>query len=196
MIRPSFQSALGISSGDIVRTSYGTGPYEVWSIWGPRMFVNSATHIVIWDVPVISLTLTHVHGGVPRDNSDFFYLNEISRHGNRWLMANCDELFVESAGTRVIQSSLFGSSEDEPVQWPFHSGVDYSSKNLFHCETCGIDFNKVPEWQYDHRCLTCGRQGVRIIMMHRLRQLDGFKVRSSYQRYLGVPDPDPIEVAS
>jgi len=30
--RRIYQTALGIQTGDIVSTSYGTGPYEVWHI--------------------------------------------------------------------------------------------------------------------------------------------------------------------
>ena len=33
-----YKEALGIATGDIVTTSYNSGPYRVESIWGPKPY--------------------------------------------------------------------------------------------------------------------------------------------------------------
>lgn len=96
-MRPQ-QTALGISTGDIVRTSYGTGPYEVRTIIGPEFSAEG--------VPLIHLILT-VPGSSDRGR---YYINDVRRSGDGWLCGRADELYVTPKGGPA-QLPLFGALE-------------------------------------------------------------------------------------
>jgi hypothetical protein len=55
---PTIQGALGIHTGDIIATSYNTGPYIVHQIHGPFTYFTGVGHIAILDHPEVSLTLS------------------------------------------------------------------------------------------------------------------------------------------
>lgn len=157
------QTALGISTGDIVRTSYRTGPYEVWSIWGPKLWYDGSC-VVIMRYPVMSLTLVKPGMTSPKDH-DFYFINNITRIGDRWFMAR-DELFVEHRAP-VGQLDLFGPVESTPEPYPFQAGVDYAVKpgELWQCQGCRRDFHgpKVDRF-VGSRCPDCGRIGKPILI--------------------------------
>jgi hypothetical protein len=81
MSKPPFKTALGISTGDIVSTSYNTGPYEVWDIYP-------------LDRGLISLELIAPGAPRPGRRESHFWLNNIRREGDRWFNAHDDEIFV------------------------------------------------------------------------------------------------------
>lgn len=95
MTRPN-QTALGITTGDIVRTSYRTGPYEVNAIVGPELSAEG--------IPLIHLILT-----VP-DSSDRgrYYINDVRRSGDGWQCGRADELYLTPKGGPT-QLALFGA---------------------------------------------------------------------------------------
>jgi hypothetical protein len=89
------QTALGISTGDIVRTSYGTGPYVVRAIVGPT-FAQDGT-------PLLDLVLS-----VPGERSRYD-INDVIRIGNGWFSrGGADELYVTPMGGPA-QLSLFAA---------------------------------------------------------------------------------------
>jgi hypothetical protein len=81
MSKPPFKTALGISTGDIVSTSYRTGPYEVWDI-----------HPL--DRGLISLELIAPGAPRPHRRESHVWLNTIRRDGDRWFNQHDDEIFV------------------------------------------------------------------------------------------------------
>jgi hypothetical protein len=93
MSRPPFKTALGISTGDIVSTSYNTGPYEVWDIYS-------------LDRGLISLELIAPGAPRPGRRESHFWLNNIRREGDRWFNPRGDEIFVEPSH-RPQQTGLF-----------------------------------------------------------------------------------------
>jgi len=92
------RTALGITTGDIVRTSYGTGPYVVQAIIGPEFSDESVSHIHL------ILTLP--------DSSDRgrYYINDVRRSGDGWACGHADELYVTPMGGPA-QLSLFAGLE-------------------------------------------------------------------------------------
>lgn len=54
---PVYKEALGITVGDIVSTSYSTGPFTVESITGPFTTFTSVGAFTIWPRPVICIRL-------------------------------------------------------------------------------------------------------------------------------------------
>lgn len=144
MNRPPFYTALGISTGDIVTTSYGTGPYEVWRISEPRRFEASFHCIAIWPHPVIGLTVIRTdHVGIVRD-VDLHWINEVRREGDSWFSSGA-EIFVHPANaSKPIQRSIFDLPDidsDDPPSYPFQPGVDYQSRGVWHCQDCGLDYD-------------------------------------------------------
>lgn len=139
MTRPPFKRALGIATGDIVRTSYNTGPYEVWRIYGPEQWCDSVIHISIWPQPIISLGLI-LPGTGSESNPHTYGINEIRREGDRWFTANA-EVFVETAQT-AIQGSLFDPIEERTADpYQFQPDVDYQDPRTWRCRGCNRDFN-------------------------------------------------------
>jgi hypothetical protein len=94
--RPPYVSALGICTGDIITTSYGTGPYEVWDIQEG----TDCIHLVFIDA-----------GVKPRNmDADFRWISNVRRVGDRWFFrGGRDELFVEHRVVDGAQMSLFGA---------------------------------------------------------------------------------------
>lgn len=137
-LQRAWQSALGITVGDLVRTSYHTGPYEVWRIWGPLWWETnySGKLLYLWQSPVISLTCVRP-GSTPGSREDFSYLNTIYRIGDRWLTAGCDEIIVQPCGLPG-QATL--AAPPWPTSWetPYRreAGVDYADRDrVFTCWT-------------------------------------------------------------
>ncbi len=156
---PTYASALGISVGDVIHTSYGTGPEEVRQVHGPSYFQQGFAGVLIvrtW--PVISVGFSGDAG-----------ISSIRQDGTRWFTDSNDEIFV--AKNKVHQPSqlpMFTLSAS-PDPYPFKPGVDYTH-NVWQCRRCG-DFNALPD---DERlrmrwhCPLCGKKHVvdfKIILM-------------------------------
>lgn len=187
----SWKTALGISVGDLVRTSYHTGPYEVWSIYGPRWWETnySGQEIYLWRSPVINLTC--VLPGVSSPSEDeFFWLNTIYRRGDQWITAGGDEIYVQA----VQRPGQVAMVPAEPSPWetpyPRMDGVDYEDRGrVFTCWEVGApgepastrccDFNG--DREVTHRsmgrvwgaasCPRCGRPVAREIVVISLPEL-------------------------
>lgn len=159
---PVYESALGISVGDLVRTSYGTGPNEVERIHGPYYFnVGVFDNLIVRTWPVISIGFSGDSG-----------INNIRQEGDRWFTDGNDEIFVtKNKAHKPAQLAMFGPSAGQNRQSPylFKPGVDYTH-NVWKCRHCG-DFNAPPNDERLRRrwhCPICGKQHVvdrKIILM-------------------------------
>jgi hypothetical protein len=133
------KEALGFAIGDVIRTSYGTGPYVISSIWGPYWwwmpFNGAHYHVTIWPYPVISLV------------SGRSGINNIHQEGNRWFTDTGDEIFLIEKNKLTYQTSFLDnprSIDDDARMRPytFDPEVDYSdSRKVFKCWNCLRDFN-------------------------------------------------------
>lgn len=143
MNRPPYRTALGISTGDIIRSSHhGIGPYVVWNIWGPRQWADNGSCLVIWAGPVISLTLVPVDHTGPVKESDLHYINEIHRDGDGWRAGDREIVVEHATAPAPMQQTLFGASPDRDtgVPYRFQPGVDYTRPDVWRCEN-GHDFD-------------------------------------------------------
>lgn len=145
---PVYNSALGISVGDLVRTSYGTGPYEVRRVNGPYFYNESLPSVLVvrtWPVIFIGFS----------DNAG---IGSIRNEGTRWFTDSNDEVFVTTRNPKQkpAQLPMFWQAGHGP--YPFKPGVDYTH-NVWRCKHCG-DFNAEPN---DERlrlrwhCPICGK---------------------------------------
>jgi hypothetical protein len=150
------RTAFGISVGDIVRTSYGGGPYRVKAIRPPHYLSHSVGVIVIRTWSVISLVCTNA---VKPDGHS--YISDIRREGERWFTDQNSEVFVTPSSGPPLQLALFGEEDEEPP-YAFQAGVDYR-QHAWKCERCGVDFNEQVE--YPHPALHCGRVAFKLLLM-------------------------------
>ncbi len=154
-----FQEALGICTGDVVTTSYGTGPYEVWRISGPRLWRDGLWR-AIYPATVISLALLSTGHTGPVRSSDFCFINDVLREGERWFTLSGNEVFVRPPTKRpLLQVDMFSSYPPDPQPYPYQAGVDYSAgdRRLWHCSYCGRDCNAEPPGPYaPPPCPYCG----------------------------------------
>lgn len=170
-----FKTSLGISIGDRVRTSYGSGGI-VTSILPPRFVSKFVGPLIVRSWPVMDITY---------DKQSF--INSVRREGGRWFTDQNDEVIVErgaglpSAG---MQMDLFGSEYPIPAPYPFNPNVDYDGL-AWRCEKCDLDFNAPLETRYGRwHCIQCGKYGVmRVLLMHPRDQV--VKPLNSYLLSLG-----------
>lgn len=166
-----YQEAFGICTGDIVTTSYGTGPYEVWSIFGPRLWQGGLWR-AIYPAPVISLgLLSMAHTGAVR-SCHMYGINDVLREGDRWFTLAGDEVFVRAPAKRPpSQVDMFKSYPPDPKPYPFQEGVDYTAgqRRVWHCPHCGRDCNAEPPGPYaPPPCPHCGwPASTRVIVLQR-----------------------------
>lgn len=182
--RPPYKEALGIATGDIVSTSCGAGPYEVWSIWGPRYWIKNISSVVIWPWPIISLALFWVGYPPTRKGHHFSYLNNIHREGDCWFDDMGKEIFVGKPDKpNYIQAGLF-VVQCLPEPYQFQPEVDYFAGDhyIFHCPGCGKDFNGIKDGYCIHHDCGTSRVALSIIMMG---NHDGNR-RSAYVRSLNA----------
>ncbi len=142
-----YSSELGIETGDLVRTSYGTGPYEVVQVSKPTFTMKMVGDLVVFPWPVISLVCI-MPGVPPRGDNGHYWLNEIHREGARYVSGGSywnhpDEIFVEKKCSTYVAMDLFSSIEEGPIPYPFQSGVDYTvlDGELWKCPRCNLDYN-------------------------------------------------------
>ena len=90
---PTIQGALGIHTGDIIATSYNTGPYIVHQIHGPFTYFTGVGHIAILDHPEVSLTLSTPNA---KRKGAAGFINNIRQVNHRWYTAQNSELFITS----------------------------------------------------------------------------------------------------
>jgi len=166
-----FREVLGLKVGDIVETSYGTGPYEVWYVTPARMVTHFVHALIVRSWPVIDLAVV-----TPNERShrllrgDFSYINNIRREGKRWFTDQQDEVFVRERGTAlVLPIHPTWSYPPSPSPYAFQSGVDYHAghRRVWHCEACGRDWNEAEErrpWE-PARCPLCTRVGIPVVLM-------------------------------
>lgn len=151
-----YKKALGIRVGDIVTTSYNTGPYEVWSIWGPKCWHKGGLDYTIWPWPVISLLCVYAQGHYFFGRHGFSHLNEIHQEGDRWLGPHGSEIFVAppSDGYPNLPIDMFLSYPPAPEPYLFQDGVDYTEW-AWHCRGCGLDFNEIRDSYSPPLCPVC-----------------------------------------
>ena len=158
-----FKQALGIRVGDVVTTSYGSGPFYVWSIHGPVRFRKSMD-IVIYPWPVVSLQLVatedhHLYRRHARGR--FFGINDIFRRGDQWFTVGGDEVFIRPPrlGYPELRIDMFLSFPADPEPYRFQDGVDYEKghRQVWHCERCDLDFNTDEPVRRPPPCIQCGR---------------------------------------
>lgn len=159
--RRTYQTALGIQTGDIVTTSYNTGPYEVWSIHGPHLW-EKHSHYIIYPWPIVHLTLVYAKGYHLFGKPGLSYVNEIHQEGNRWLTTVGDEVIVTPPpnGYPNLQIDMLRSYPPPPKPYPFQDGVDYEAghRRVWHCHRCGLDFNWQPTSRHGPpNCPQCNR---------------------------------------
>ena len=160
MTAPVYKEALGIAVGDIITTSYGSGPYRVTHIWGPKTWYAIYNEMTIWPYPIISLILSHVDF----NQRTTAYINNVHREGDRWFtdcvsyLGERSEVFVQKPDTPTppMQISLFTQVEPPPYQ--LQPDVDYNAGDghVWHCNQCGTDFNadRPSRWDKPNHCET------------------------------------------
>jgi hypothetical protein len=169
-----YQTALGISVGDRVSTSYGTGGI-VTHVSRPYYAEYDVSGLVVRTWPVVSLNY---------DGDKI--INDIRIEGDRWFTDADDEIFVEKAHNKPeypLQMDMFETALEPFESYRFRAGVDYS-RNVWMCEECG-DVNASPEMD-DMRwhCPICGKYGVTKIILMQPR-VHGKKQLNSYLLSLG-----------
>lgn len=135
-----YKTALGIEVGDLLTTSYGTGPEYVKDIHGPYVTSEIGTHLVLLPSPQISVSLQKLD----MSKHDWRGINGIRQDGNRWLTFNCSEVFIEKPAVRVaMQIDMFQSYPSTPPLYQRDKDVDYSIY-AWKCCKCDRDFNWKP----------------------------------------------------
>lgn len=188
------QTALGISVGDVVKTSYGTGPYRVELITDPHYWSVDLSGLTVWPYLVISLICTDPDNTRRRDKS---YISCIHQDGDRWFDDMGYEILIVARIDKpkfLHQLDIFGLIEmDNPRRHPYEIDpqVDYSNRSrVFHCAECGHDFNgemwnggfACPHCPY---CLTKGKHNVSGKITFMPAVIPGQRYLSSYQRQMG-----------
>lgn len=158
------KSALGIQTGDLVTTSYNSGPYIVHHIHGPITHFSGVGHLVILDHPEISLILSTP--GAKRKGTAGF-INNIRQINNRWYTEQNAEVFINRPPLLDREATSLLDLFDPPNQVgilpipPLHAlnpSVNYEAgpRRTWHCPECNIDFNATPSHNHycEHDCQT------------------------------------------
>ena len=135
-----FTEYLGIKTGDIIRTSYHTGPYEVVAVTPPKVVELFISDLFIFPWPVVSLTLRDAKNASDRGN---YGISDIHREGDRYFSGG-DEIFVEDPHNGGFhQIGLFGVEETSYATYAYQEGVNYEALDgeLWKCGQCGKDYN-------------------------------------------------------
>jgi len=156
LYQPTIKSALGIYTGDLITTSYNTGPYIIHHVHGPITSFTGVGYLVILDHPEISLTLSTPNA---KRKGTGGYINNIRQVNDRWYTAQNNEIFI----TRPYQApaaptTLFDLMKPPhevdflptPPPYQFNPCVDYDAgpRRTWHCDDCHVDFNATPSNRY------------------------------------------------
>jgi len=134
-----YREALGITTGDVITTSYKSGPYVVKQITGPYQSQETFAYLTIWPYPVISLTLSYADPSL----TSTAYINHVHREPDgRYLTDTHDEIFVHKPA-QPLPAQLPLLTPAILPEYPFQSGVDYRAgdSRVWHCQDCDRDFN-------------------------------------------------------
>lgn len=174
----TFHRGLGIQTGDIVTTSWGSGPYMVVHVRGPRYVDRFPGTLIIRAWPVISLTVIRTLEDLA-NGAGKYYIGGIRREEARWLTDANDEIFVLRPDRMPFRTQMaIHSTPPAPPQYSFQDGVDYAlpGRSTWKCEECGRDFNEIipehaPAWH-------CGMPAIRLIVMP--PRLSGTRQETAY----------------
>lgn len=145
-----------IGVGDIIKTSYDTGPYEVVKVIGPTYCEKGIGCWVIYETPVVSLICIAAEGHhlirtpTGRRRLGRFYFNEVREVGGRFYtgMIGSEIIIIRKAiGPLPGQLALFELEKPDPQEpYQFQEGVDYraSGRQVWKCVPCDRDFNAPP----------------------------------------------------
>jgi len=165
-----YKEVLGIRTGDIITTSYGTGPYIVKRISGPSYIHQNISALVIWPYLVISLVLAYTDPAHPAYTASAYINNIHQEPDGRYLTDGGDEITVQRPASVIPgQMSLFAALI--PPQYKFQPGVDYhvGDTRVWHCPYCGHDFNAEKQGICGPACPHCSDRfqkiAIPIIMM-------------------------------
>ena len=138
--RPIYKQALGITTGDVVTTSYDTGPYIVRQITGPYTFQITFSYLAICPYPTIALVLAYAD----QFNTAAAYINNVHQEPNgQYLTDAGDEIIVEHPPSAPPAQMPLLASHDATPEYVLQEGVDYNAgdSHVWHCSDCGLDFN-------------------------------------------------------
>lgn len=138
--------------GDIVTTSYETGPYEITGVSRLSYFYQLSI-LLIRTYPVVSLTVREL-----KEESRKGWLNNVRQVEKRFLTDGNDEIFIQRRSTQPREQAGLFDDLDCGQPYRFQSGVDYSTAyhprcgapellinfsdwQVFHCRICQRDFN-------------------------------------------------------
>jgi len=138
--------------GDIVFTSYKTGPYEIMHVSRPSYFYQ-LNILLIRTYPVVSLTVREL-----KASSGKGWLNNIRQMEGRFLTDGDDEIFIQRRSAQPREQGMLFDDVDSGQPYRFQPGVDYSTAyharcaapelhisfsdwQVFHCRLCQRDFN-------------------------------------------------------
>ena len=149
-----YRVALGIEIGDIVMTSYDTGPYEIDSISDPYVYERYGSELYIFSAPCVGVSCFPIDA--VRIESNRCYINDIRQVGERWFTRRGDEVYVQKPAARPsMPVDMFYSYPPVPPLRTFDPTVDYT-QHAWTCEKCERDFNWTPPERYAMpRCLHC-----------------------------------------
>lgn len=150
----AIQSLMGVELGDIVSTSYFTGPYEVTKITGPLYSDRDISDLVtIFPWPYMNLQCV---GKSCRGEQQEALLNGYHQDPRGRLVSTFGDLLTvfKPEHRRPRQASLFDPPDPIPGVYPWQPGVDYDSWDLWNCRKCSADFNapKICERHPVYRC--------------------------------------------
>ncbi len=165
-----YREAFGIKVGDIVTTSYGTGPYEVWEISTPRQITSYPHALVIRAWPVVDLALIVSERAARHAERRFCGINDVRREKDCWLTDQLDEVLVQpNERTLILPIHPIYSYPPLPEPYGFQQGVDYLAghRQVWHCARCGRDWNEVKLLRWEGVwCQACQGRGIPIVFMH------------------------------
>lgn len=179
----TYQSVMGIATGDIITNDYSRHRYEVEQIIGPYCCNQGAVRpydpfaYTIRDYPVISLSLKHLDQ-LPGANIPGAGINSVRREHGRWFTDMGDEVFVSKPAGAPIQMGLFTPVEPQCEPYVFRPEVDYAGATLpaWHCLECGHDWNRSARStggtaEFAPACPVCQRYGGLRIRLLRLEEV-------------------------
>lgn len=183
-----YQTAIGLEVGDIIRTDYGTGPYEIIGLTPPRHVIDCMFYRAIHRLPVVSIALgvPPGHSKYPTCGESVGHINEVRLHEGRYRANSYDEIFVEKpARPLLLQLDMFASYLQPDAPYVEQSGIDYDAGDglIFCCDRCQRDFNTARRHRPPTCCPICGRVAKPILVF---RYADGGHDSNEYLRHLNI----------